>query len=93
MALSQVADVEKGLQICRIAANMLNEQSRSAVKGWSSGLWVERGPTTPHRKDPTYNKLLHRTAHLTGCCEHGYELSGFKKNVENFFNSRVTVGF
>jgi hypothetical protein len=39
----QVADGGNGLQIWRIAANILNKQSRTADKGWSSSLGVGRG--------------------------------------------------
>jgi hypothetical protein len=48
MARPQVADGGNGLQIWRVAANILNKQSRTADKGWSSSLGV--GLTTPHRK-------------------------------------------
>jgi hypothetical protein len=43
MARPQVADGGEGLQIWRVAANMLNKQSRTADKGWPSGLGVGRG--------------------------------------------------
>jgi hypothetical protein len=33
-----------------VAANILNKQSRTAGKGWSSSLGVGRGAATPHRK-------------------------------------------
>jgi hypothetical protein len=39
----QVADGGDGLQIWRVAANILNKQSRTADKGWSSSLGVGRG--------------------------------------------------
>jgi hypothetical protein len=42
MARPQVADGD-GLQIWRVAANILNKQSRAADKGWSSSLGVESG--------------------------------------------------
>jgi len=41
-ARPQVADGEYGLQICRVTANILNKQSRTADKGYSS-LSVGRG--------------------------------------------------
>jgi hypothetical protein len=41
MARPQVADGE-GFQIWRVAANMLNNQSHTADKGWLSSLGVER---------------------------------------------------
>jgi hypothetical protein len=42
MARPQVADGGNGLQIWRVAANILNKQSRTADKGWSSSFWVGR---------------------------------------------------
>jgi hypothetical protein len=54
MARSEVADGGDALQIWRVAANILNKQSRTADKEWSSswvlGVWL----TTPHRT----NKLV-----------------------------------
>jgi hypothetical protein len=38
MARPQVADGEDGLQIWRVAANILNKQSQTAIKEWSSSL-------------------------------------------------------
>jgi hypothetical protein len=43
MARPQVADGGEGLQIRRVAANILNKQSRTADKGWPSSLGVGRG--------------------------------------------------
>jgi hypothetical protein len=43
MARPQVADGGDGLQIWRVAANILNKQSRTVDKGWSSNLGVGRG--------------------------------------------------
>jgi hypothetical protein len=49
MARPQVANGEKGLQIWRVAANILNKQSRTADREWYSslglGVWL-----TTHRK-------------------------------------------
>jgi hypothetical protein len=42
MARPRVADRGDGLQIRRVAANMLNKQSRTADSGWSSSLGVGR---------------------------------------------------
>jgi hypothetical protein len=47
MARPQVADGGDGLQIWRVASNILNKQLRTTENGWSSGL----GPTTLHRKN------------------------------------------
>jgi len=38
MVRPQVVDGREGLQIWRVAANILNKQSRTADKGWSSSL-------------------------------------------------------
>jgi hypothetical protein len=43
MARPQVADGGDALQFWRVAANILNKQSRAADKGWSSSLGVGRG--------------------------------------------------
>jgi hypothetical protein len=51
MARLQVADGEDGLQIWRVAANILNKQSRTADKGGGPPAWeLGVGLTTPHRK-------------------------------------------
>jgi hypothetical protein len=47
MARPQVADGGDDLQIWRIAANILNKQSRRADRGWSSSFGFGRGVTTP----------------------------------------------
>jgi hypothetical protein len=44
MARPQVADGGDGLRICRVAANILNKQSRTADKGWYSSLGIGREP-------------------------------------------------
>jgi hypothetical protein len=43
MSRPQVADGGDGLQMWRVAANVLNKQSRTANKGWSSSLGVGSG--------------------------------------------------
>jgi len=43
MARPQVVDGGEGLQIRRVAANILNKQSQIADNGWSSSLGVGRG--------------------------------------------------
>jgi hypothetical protein len=52
MARPQFSHGEDGLQIWRVAANILNKHQRTADKEWSSSLGVGRGLTTPHRKTP-----------------------------------------
>jgi hypothetical protein len=43
MVCPQVVDGGNGLQIWRVTANILNKQSRTADKGWSSSLGVGCG--------------------------------------------------
>jgi hypothetical protein len=43
MAQPEVVDGGDDLQIWRVAANILNKQSRTADKGWYSSLGVGRG--------------------------------------------------
>jgi hypothetical protein len=43
IAHPQVADGGDGLQICKVAANILNKLSRTADKWWSSSLGFGRG--------------------------------------------------
>jgi hypothetical protein len=50
MARPQVADGRDSLQFWRVAANILNKQSRTADKRWSSSLGLGVGLTTPHCK-------------------------------------------
>jgi hypothetical protein len=50
MARPQVADGGDDLQLWREAANILNKQSRTADKGWSSSFGLGVGLTIPHRK-------------------------------------------
>jgi hypothetical protein len=43
MARPRVADRGDGLQIWRVAADILNKQSRTADSGWSFSLGIGRG--------------------------------------------------
>jgi hypothetical protein len=51
MARPQVADGGESLQIWRVAANILNNQSRTADKGCPPAWGLGRGLTTLHRKE------------------------------------------
>jgi hypothetical protein len=63
MARPRVADRGDGLQIWRVAANILKKQSRTADSGWSSSLGVRWGLTTlPHKT----KYLLRNTTHSLG---------------------------
>jgi hypothetical protein len=63
MARPQVADRGDGLQMWRVAANILNNQSRTADSWWSSSLGLGGWLTTPHHKTAC---LLRNTAHRLG---------------------------
>jgi hypothetical protein len=57
MASLQVSDELEGLQIWRAAAKILNKQSRTTDKIWSSSLGVGRGVTTPRLKNKFVTKI------------------------------------
>ena len=50
--------MEERPPIWRVAANILNKQSRTPDKGWSSSLGVGRGGTTPRRKNVPSNETF-----------------------------------
>jgi hypothetical protein len=73
-----VADGGDWLQIWKVAANVLNKQSRTADKRWHSILGTGRGAKIPCRKRT--NLLRNVTQGLeikAGSCQHGDEPSGF----------------
>jgi len=51
----RVADGGDGLQTRRVATSILNKQSRTANKEWSSGLGVGRGAKSHHRNKTAYS--------------------------------------
>jgi hypothetical protein len=51
-ARHRVADIGDGLQIWRVAANILNKQSRTADRGWPSSFGVGRGANNPSLLKP-----------------------------------------
>jgi len=59
----------------------VNKQSRTADKGWSSGLGFDRGLTIPGRKDRLVTKCCTRPRRATSY-EHVNEPLGSKKYVE-----------
>jgi hypothetical protein len=81
MARPQVADEGNGLYTWRVAANILNEQSLTADKGWSSSWRLGRGLTNPRSKKLVCYEMLHR-ASVADCCEHGNEPSFSVKSGE-----------
>jgi hypothetical protein len=58
---SLVADRGDGLQMWRVAANILNKQSRTADNGWSSSLGVGRVANNP----PPERNSMFVTKHYT----------------------------
>jgi hypothetical protein len=71
----RAADGGDGLQMWRVAAKILNEQSRIAGKGWSSSLMVRRGQTSPHIKKTAFFEMLRKVLDFTNPYEHDTEPS------------------
>jgi hypothetical protein len=67
IACPQVVDGEDGLQIWRVAANILNKQSRTADKGWSFSLGVGSGVNN----SSFVNKTSQDASDFEGCSVHG----------------------
>jgi hypothetical protein len=65
----QVVGGGDGLQIWRVAANILTKQSRTADRGWSSSLGVGQGLTTPTVKRLICYKMLQRASDQKNGCE------------------------
>jgi len=57
MVHPQVGDGGEGLQILRVAVNILNKQLQTANKGWSSSLWLGVGLTTLRHKNVTLQNI------------------------------------
>jgi hypothetical protein len=71
----RVEDGGNDHQMWRVAANILNKQSRRPTRGGPSA-WVRgEGLTSPHRQRATCYEMLRRTSELTCSCEHGNEPS------------------
>jgi hypothetical protein len=80
-----------GPLIWRAAANIMNKQSRSADKGWSSSLGLGEVLTSPRRKNISCYEIFTRTAsdqdfysgsglgQVAGTCECGNEPSSSMK--------------
>jgi hypothetical protein len=64
MARPRVADGGDGLQIQNVAANILNKQSRTADKGWSSNLVV--GREASNSSSPPGNSFLRNVTQVLG---------------------------
>jgi hypothetical protein len=66
MVRPRVEDGRDGLQLWRLAANILNKQPRSNDKGWSPAWDLGMGLTTLHRKKQTCYEKSHRASDLDG---------------------------
>jgi hypothetical protein len=66
MTRSRVADGRDGVQLWKLATNILNKQPRSNDKGWSSSLGLGVGLTTPHRKEQIRYEKLNKASDLDG---------------------------
>jgi hypothetical protein len=75
----QLAERERP-QILRTAANILNKQSLTAEKEWSSAWGLGDGLTTPHHKNSMFRSVTQRIG--AGSSEHGNEPSGYIKDGE-----------
>jgi hypothetical protein len=71
-----------GLQIWRIAVNILNKQTCTADKRWSSSFGVRRGAKNSSPSKEELVTKLHRVSDLVGSSEHGNEPSGSIKGGE-----------
>jgi hypothetical protein len=58
MARLHVAGEGDGLQMWRVAANILNKQSRTADRGWPSSLGIGRGLRTSKHKENFLRNFL-----------------------------------
>jgi len=64
MLRPQVADGKNGLQMIRLAANILNKQSRTADRWWSYSLGVGRGVNISSPKKFTTFETFHKASDL-----------------------------
>jgi hypothetical protein len=60
MARPRVTNGGRGLEIWRVAANVLNKQYRTAARCGTPAWGLGKGLTTPHRKNSVSYEMLHR---------------------------------
>jgi hypothetical protein len=87
MASPRVADRGDGLQIWRVAANILNKQSSTADSGWSSRLGDGRGLTTLPRKTDYHAQHRNRTDYLAQPKHRKVDLRFGTWNVRSLYKS------
>jgi hypothetical protein len=73
MARPRIVYAGDGLQIWRVAAIMLNKQSRTADKGWSQPWGLSERLITLNPKKQVCYEMSNRAS--VGSCEHGNEPS------------------
>jgi hypothetical protein len=66
MICLRVADEGDGLQMWRVAANIMNKRPRTADNGWSSSLEIGRGNIIAHRKETVRYEMFYRASVLDG---------------------------
>jgi hypothetical protein len=66
MAHPRVADTGDGLQIWRVAANLLNKELRTDDSGWPSSLGAGRGKQPPTVKHYICCEACTRTSEMDG---------------------------
>jgi hypothetical protein len=64
MMCPQVVNGGECLQIWKVSVNILNKQSRTADKGWTSSLSLDMGLTTPHLEKIICYKMFQSASDL-----------------------------
>jgi hypothetical protein len=75
MVHSWVVDGGDGLHIWREAVSILNKQSQTVDKGWSSSFRLDKALTTPDHKKTNFLQNVTQGLDLGHPCEYGYEPS------------------
>jgi hypothetical protein len=84
MAPSRVLDFGDGLHIWRVAANILNRQSRTTDKWWSSSFGQSEDLAAPHRYEILQKALrIGRILRTTCASKTGVKLGSPLQELEN----------
>jgi hypothetical protein len=91
MARPQVADRGDGLQIWRVAANILNKQWRTADRGWFSSLGVWWTANNPQHKNLIVANYLQAPRKWQDClARHEHRKTDMRlgtRNVRNLYRA------
>jgi hypothetical protein len=85
IAPSQVTDGGDGLQTWRVSANILNEQSRTADRGWPSSFGVGRDTNNPQLSKVARKEIFNTVLEMDGffgtnqAPENGYEICNVER--------------